>query len=90
MSCVRPIREILPRLSKHTPANAQLYDAVMVLVSQELGRKCRTRTVFNPGPVVCESDKLYSIPIYQNSYLRFLELGIIDLCILTFCHIWST
>ena len=38
MSWVRPDRKILPRPSTHT-ANAQIYDAVMVVVSQRLGRK---------------------------------------------------
>ena len=38
----------------HTPANAQL-DAVMMVISRELGRKYRTNLVLNPGPVVCES-----------------------------------
>ena len=38
MSCVRPDRETLPRPSAHT--STQLYDAVMVVVSQKLGRKC--------------------------------------------------
>ena len=32
----------------HTPANAQLYDAVMVVVSWKLGRKYRTNRVLDP------------------------------------------
>ena len=39
MSWVRPDLEILHDLP-HTPANTQLYDAVIVVVSQKLGRKC--------------------------------------------------
>ena len=39
MSWVRPDREILPRRSPHTPANAQLYDNDIVNVSQKLDRK---------------------------------------------------
>ena len=38
MSRVRPDQEILPRPSTHT-RNAQLYDAGMVVVSRQLGRK---------------------------------------------------
>ena len=38
-----------------TPANAQLYDAVMVAVSQKLDRKYHTNWVLNPGPVVSKS-----------------------------------
>ena len=37
----------------HRPANVQIYDAVMVVVSRKLGRKYRTNRVLNPGPVVC-------------------------------------
>ena len=43
MSRVRPHREILPPSSTHT-ANTQVYDAVMVAVSQKLGRKCTVTT----------------------------------------------
>ena len=39
----------------HTQANAQLYDAVRVVVSRQLGRMYRINQVLNPGPVVCES-----------------------------------
>ena len=58
MFWARPDREILP----HTPANAQLFDAVMVVVSRKLGRKFRTNRVLNPGPVVCESITLSARP----------------------------
>ena len=38
----------------HSPANAQLYDANMVVVSQKLGRECTVPPrVLNPGPMVC-------------------------------------
>ena len=46
--------EILPDLP-HTPANAQLCDAVMVVASRNISRKYRTHRVLNPGPVVCKS-----------------------------------
>ena len=39
MSWVRPDWEILPQPSTHS-VNAQFYDAVMVVVSQKLRRKC--------------------------------------------------
>ena len=61
MSWVRPDREILPRPSTHTPANAQL-DAVMVVINRKLGRKYRTNGVLNPGPMVCESITLSARP----------------------------
>ena len=32
----------------HTPVDAQIYDAIMVVVSQKLGRKC-TITSLEPG-----------------------------------------
>ena len=41
----------------HAPANAQLYDAVMVAVSQKIGRQ-----VLNTGPIVCESITLSARP----------------------------
>ena len=43
MSWVRPDWEILPRPNTHT-SDAQLYDAVMVVVSRKLGRKCLVST----------------------------------------------
>ena len=61
MSWVRPDREILPRPSTHTPANAQL-DVVMVVNSRKLSRKYRTNRVLNPGPVVCESSTICARP----------------------------
>ena len=48
-----PIRKSVPDLP-HTPATAQLYGAVMVVVSQKLGRKYCTNQVLNPGPLVCD------------------------------------
>ena len=54
MSWVRPDRD--------TPANAQLYDAVMVVASLKLGRKYRANRVLNSGPVVCESITLSAHP----------------------------
>ena len=39
MSWVRPDRGIFPDLP-HTLANAQLYEAVMVVISQKLSRTC--------------------------------------------------
>ena len=44
MSSIRLNWEILPRPSTHTPANAQLCNAVMVVVSQNLGRKSTVHT----------------------------------------------
>ena len=58
MSWVRPVREIHP----HTPANAHLYDTVMMIVSWKFGRKYRTNQVLNPGPVICESIALSAHP----------------------------
>ena len=39
MYWVRPIGKSIPDLP-HTPAKAELYDAVMMVISQKLGRKC--------------------------------------------------
>ena len=61
MSWVRPDQEILPDLPQ-TPANAQFYNAVMVVVSRKLGRKYHTNRVLNPGPVMCESITLSARP----------------------------
>ena len=61
MSWVTPDREIIPRPSTHTPANAQL-DAAIVVNSRKLNRKYRTNRVLNPGPVVCESSTLSARP----------------------------
>ena len=61
LSWVIPERESYPD-PPHTPANAQLYDAVMVVVSRKLGRKYRTNRVLNPGPVVCEFITLSARP----------------------------
>ena len=38
------IVEILPQHSTHTPMNAQLYDAVALVVSQKLGKMCTVPT----------------------------------------------
>ena len=48
----------------HTPATAQPYDAVMVVVSRKLGRKYHnyTNRVLNPRPVVFESMTLSACP----------------------------
>ena len=46
----------------HTPANAHLYDAVMVVVSRKLARKYHTNRVLILGPVVCESITLSTRP----------------------------
>ena len=43
-----PIGKSIPDLP-HTPANAQLYDAIMVVVSQKLGGKCTVH--LNSGPI---------------------------------------
>ena len=61
MSWVRPVREIHPLLP-HTTVNAQLYDAVMVVVSKKLGRRNLTNRDLNPGHVVCESITLSARP----------------------------
>ena len=37
----------------HTPANAQLYDSVMVVVSQKLGRKCTVPIEFRTQDMWC-------------------------------------
>ena len=51
----------------HTPANAQLYDAGMVVVSQKLSRKCSV----NLGPVVCKSLSLSTRPLLLLWVVRF-------------------
>ena len=56
MSWVTPDPEILP----HTPANAQLYDDVMVVVSQKLSKKCTVTPGLEPG--ACESIMLSARP----------------------------
>ena len=48
--------------SFHTPANAQLYDAVMVVDSQNLGRKYTYPPGLDPGPLVCEPITLSARP----------------------------
>ena len=74
MSWVRPDQEILTELP-HTPANAQPYDAVMVVISGKLGRKNRTNLVLNPGPVVCESITLSAHPqLLPTIYRRFEDI----------------
>ena len=50
-----------PTFHTHIPANAQLYDAVTVVVRHELGRKYRTNRFLNPGPVVCKSITLSAL-----------------------------
>ena len=45
----------------NTSPNAQLYDAVMVVVSRKLGREYRTDQVLSSGLVVCESITLYPL-----------------------------
>ena len=40
-----PIGKSFPELP-HTQVNAQIYDAVMVIISQKLGRKCTVTTEF--------------------------------------------
>ena len=50
-----PTEKVLPRPSTHTPANAQLYDAAIVIVSQKLCRKCILLALLTLRPVVCES-----------------------------------
>ena len=47
----------------HTPAKAQLYEVIMVVVSRKFDRKYHTNLVFNLGPVVCESITL-SVPLF--------------------------
>ena len=49
-------------LTFHTPANPQLCDTDMVVVSWKLGRNYRTNRVLNPGAVVCESITLSARP----------------------------
>ena len=73
MSWVTPNRENFPDLP-HTQANAQLHDAVMVVVSQEV---YLTHRVLSPGSVECESITLSARPrllrpssVRPNSTLR--------------------
>ena len=65
MSWVRPDWEILPQPSTHS-VNAQLYAAVMVVVSQKLCRKC-----------TIPADQWYvnplCYPIAQSCFSRFLK-----------------
>ena len=61
MSCIRPDQGILTRPSTFA-GNAQLYVAVVVPVSQKLGRKCTHPPSLNPGPVACESITLSARP----------------------------
>ena len=71
-SWVRPDREIYPRLSTYTAANAQLYNAGMVVISQKLGRKF---TVPNLGLLVCESITLSARPqllLYHRGPVRLV------------------
>ena len=56
--------ESIPDLP-HTPANAQLYDAVMVVVSRKLNRKYRINQFLNPGPLACKSITLSACPQLQ-------------------------
>ena len=65
-----------PSLTFHTH-NAQLYGAVMVVVSQKLGRKYRTNRVLNLGPVVCKSITLSASPHLNkvNSLFRVPQDG---------------
>ena len=65
MSWVRPDQEFLP----HTAANAQLNDAVMVVVSRKLGGKYRTNRVLNPGPVVCDPLLTEGLSVLQDMYV---------------------
>ena len=58
MSWVRSDREIIP----HTPANAQLYDAVMVVVRRSVEIVAFPPSL-KPGPVVCESITLSARPL---------------------------
>ena len=61
MSWVRSDREITPDLP-HTPANAQLYDAVMVVVRRS-GEIVAFPPSLQPGPVVCEFIPLSAHPL---------------------------
>ena len=67
MSWIRPNWEILPDLP-HTPANAQLNDAVMVVAIRKLGRKYPSNRVLNLGPVVCKSITLSAHPQQLPKY----------------------
>ena len=77
----------------HTPANAHLYDAVMVVVSGKLGIEYRTNPVLNSGPVACESITLSARPqllpwkecsLWQNlkRFSVILYINILYCCIL--------
>ena len=54
----------------HTPANSQLYDNYIVVVSRKLGRKYSTNRVLNPRPLVCES-----ITLFDRPQLLLMKLG---------------
>ena len=68
MSWVRPDLEILPDLP-HTPANAQFYDAVIVVVSQKLGRKCTVPTEVWTRDLWCANPLRY--PLTHSCFSKY-------------------
>ena len=69
MSWVRHDRESFPDLP-HRPANAQLYDTDMMVVSREPGRKYPTNRVLNPGPRGAPQKILRQIVDVSQCYKR--------------------
>ena len=77
MSWVRPDREILPDLP-HTPANAQPYDAIIVLL-QKLGRNCTCRPSLEPGTNGVRIHYAIRLPtaasrLNQNKQIYFVQI----------------
>ena len=70
MSWVRTDQEILPRPSTHA-ANTQLYDAVMVIVSQKLGRKCTLSAKFWTRDLLCANPLHFSLTYSCFSLILF-------------------
>ena len=60
MCLVRPDHEILPRPFTHI-ANAELYDAVIVVVSQKFGRQCTVPTGSSTRDLWCASPLPYQL-----------------------------
>ena len=69
LSLIKPHREIIPRPSTHTPAIAQLCDAIIVVVSQKLGRKCTVPTESWARDLWFAN--LLRYPLTHSCFLRF-------------------
>ena len=78
MSWVRPDQEILPDLL-HAPANAQLYDAGMLVVSQKPGRNCTVATEFWTWDLWWVNPLRYPLAnSYFSTYIYLLIKGVIS------------